>query len=121
MDMPTTLLEANPLVEENKNQVTVKRGPIVYCLESADLKNTNLFSVAIPSGIVFTPKSVLVGQTKMMGLEGTAKLLGTKNWNHNLYQPLTKTEAPIKITMIPYFAWANRGKTDMSVWLPVLK
>jgi DUF1680 family protein len=90
-------------------------------LESADLKNTNLFSVAIPSGIVFTPKSVLVGQTKMMGLEGTAKLLGTKNWNHNLYQPLTKTEAPIKITMIPYFAWANRGKTDMSVWLPVLK
>jgi DUF1680 family protein len=121
MDMPATLLEANPLVEENKNQVTVKRGPIVYCLESADLKNTNLFSVAIPSGIVFTPKSVLVGQTKMMGLEGTAKLLGTKNWNHNLYQPLTKTEAPIKITMIPYFAWANRGKTDMSVWLPVLK
>jgi DUF1680 family protein len=121
MDMPATLLEANPLVEENKNQVTVKRGPIVYCLESADLKNTNLFSVAIPSGIVFTPKSVLVGQTKMMGLEGTAKLFGTKNWNHSLYQPLTKTEAPIKITMIPYFAWANRGKTDMSVWLPVLK
>lgn len=121
MDMPATLLEANPLVEENKNQVTVKRGPIVYCLESADLKNTNLFNVAVPSGIVFTPKSVLVGQTKMMALEGTAKIVGTKNWNRSLYQPLNNTATPLKITMIPYFAWANRGKTDMSVWLPVLK
>jgi DUF1680 family protein len=42
-DMPATLLESNPLVEETKNQVTVKRGPIVYCLESADLPNQNIF------------------------------------------------------------------------------
>ena len=35
--MPVELMQANPLVEEIKNQVAVKRGPIVYCLESNEL------------------------------------------------------------------------------------
>ena len=25
----------------------------------------------------------------------------------------------IPITLIPYYAWNNRGSTEMSVWLPV--
>ncbi|MFC3362365.1 glycoside hydrolase family 127 protein [Pedobacter fastidiosus] len=37
LPMEAQLIESNPLVEENRNQVAVKRGPIVYCLESADL------------------------------------------------------------------------------------
>ncbi len=35
--MPVRLIEANPLVEETRNQVAIQRGPIVYCLESPDL------------------------------------------------------------------------------------
>jgi uncharacterized protein len=31
----------------------------------------------------------------------------------------TITAAPL--TAIPYFAWANRGKTEMIVWLPYEK
>ena len=38
MDMPVKLLEANPLAEEIRNQVVVKRGPLVYCLESMDIE-----------------------------------------------------------------------------------
>ena len=37
LPMPAQLIEANPLVEETRNQVAIKRGPIVYCLESPDL------------------------------------------------------------------------------------
>ena len=37
LPMPARLIEANPLVEETRNQVAIKRGPIVYCLESPDL------------------------------------------------------------------------------------
>lgn len=51
LDMQVTLLESNPLVEANKNQVAVKRGPIVYCLESPDLPNQNVFDVMIPASI----------------------------------------------------------------------
>ncbi|WP_020600868.1 hypothetical protein [Spirosoma panaciterrae] len=34
--IPVKRIESNPLVEENRNQVAVKRGSIVYCLELAD-------------------------------------------------------------------------------------
>src|SRR5207249_3861383 len=37
LPMPVRLIEANPYVEETRNQVAVMRGPIVYCLESTDL------------------------------------------------------------------------------------
>ena len=37
LPMPARLMEANPLVEEDLNQVAVQRGPVVYCLESPDL------------------------------------------------------------------------------------
>src|SRR6202011_778588 len=36
LPMPAQLLQAHPLVEEARNQVAVKRGPLVYCLESPD-------------------------------------------------------------------------------------
>jgi len=37
--MTVKMIEANPLAEEIRNQVAVKRGPIVYCLESVDNAN----------------------------------------------------------------------------------
>lgn len=47
--MPVTQMESHPLVEETRNQVAVKREPIVYCLESADLaKGTDLFDIVLP-------------------------------------------------------------------------
>jgi len=40
----------------------------------------------------------------------------------NKYQSLNRTVTgegtPVKLRLIPYFAFANRGKTDMAVWLP---
>ena len=35
LDMPAQLIESHPLVEETTNQIAVRRGPVVYCLESA--------------------------------------------------------------------------------------
>ena len=47
--MPPRLMEANPLVEEDLNQVAVQRGPIVYCLESPDLpRGVKISDVLIP-------------------------------------------------------------------------
>ena len=49
--MPVRLMEANPLVEETRNQVAVKRGPIVYCLESPDLpEGVRVQDVAVSAG-----------------------------------------------------------------------
>jgi DUF1680 family protein len=53
-------------------------------------------------------------------LEGDAKLQ-QHIFTKALYQPLNTTTQPIKIKLIPYYAWANRGQTDMTVWLPLIR
>ena len=50
LPMPVRLVEANPLVEESRNHVAVVRGPIVYCLEAADLpKDMRVSDVHLPA------------------------------------------------------------------------
>ncbi len=121
LEMPATLLESNPLVEETKNQVTVKRGPIEYCLESADLPMQNVFNIVIPSGIKFQPVPMKIDKGNVMALTGEARLLQNSNWKNSLYKELNTTTKPINIKLIPYYAWANRGQTDMTVWLPLMR
>jgi DUF1680 family protein len=122
MDMPAVLVESNPMVEESRNQVAVKRGPLVYCLESADLPKTEkLQSVLIPSLIALKPVPSSIGGQKLMTLKGTAVVKKKDDWNNKLYRELNTNTQNISIQLIPYYAWANRGRADMSVWLPVLR
>jgi uncharacterized protein len=117
LDMSVKLLESNPLVEATKNQVTVKRGPIVYCLESADLLQQNIFDVMIPTSIKLQPLPMKIHNGNVMCLVGDAKILQTTNWKNTLYKEVNTITKPIKIKLIPYYAWANRGQTDMTVWM----
>lgn len=119
LPMDANLIEANPLVEENRNQVAVKRGPIVYCLESSDMPGQNIFNAFIPVSTVFTPKAVTIDGATMMSLQGTAKMIEPKTWTNVLYRPVSTTSTTIPITLIPYYAWGNRGHSEMSVWLPL--
>jgi len=121
LEMPATLLESNPLVEETKNQVAIKRGPVVYCLESADLQNENVFNVMIPSSIKLQPVPMKVDIGNTVGLTGEARVLKNTNWKNTLYKEVNTTTQPIKIKLIPYYAWANRGQTDMTVWMPLMR
>ena len=53
--MPAQLIEAHPLVEETRNQVAVKRGPVVYCLESCDLPvGVRVQDVKVPADTKFS-------------------------------------------------------------------
>ena len=121
LNMPATLLESNPLVEETKNQVAVKRGPIVYCLESADLPNQNVFDVIIPASIKLEPVPMKIDIGNVMVLTGEARILQKTDWKNELYREVNTTTTAIKIKLIPYYAWANRGETDMTVWMPLMR
>ena len=119
--MEVDLIEANPLVEETRNQVAVRRGPVVYCVESADLPDSvGIYQVALPAQNDLKPAEMEIDGAKMMGLKGHAFFVDKKEWGNKLYrrvssQPLTK----VPITLIPYYAWDNRGEDDMSVWIPL--
>ena len=120
-DMPAQLIESHPLVEETMNQVAVKRGPIVYCLESRDLpSDVALASVRMPSDGEWKPRfdaKMLDGVTV---LEGTLVSREIGDWNGKLYREFKNAESrrfPCKL--IPYFVWSNRGPSEMTVWLPI--
>jgi uncharacterized protein len=120
-DMPATLIESNPMVEETRNQVTVKRGPVVYCLESNDLPQQKVFDVVIPASIKLQPVAMKIADGNVMALTGEARLLDQNQWNNTLYKEVNTKLKPVSIKLIPYYAWANRGKSDMTVWLPLMR
>ena len=120
LPMKARLVEANPLVEEAKNHVSVKRGPIVYCLEGQDIEgNHRLNDIAIPDDIQFTEKKITISGHEMIALEGDAVLVNQIPWDNNtLYRDLRPTrKQKVRIRLIPYYAWDNRGIQDMSIWL----
>ena len=81
MDMPVRLLEAHPLAEEIRNQVVVKRGPLVYCLESMDIANgEKIDNVLIPADIKLTPKKITIEGSPIVALEGKARLAPAISW-----------------------------------------
>jgi DUF1680 family protein len=119
LPMPAKLLEANPLVEETRNQVAVKRGPIVYCIESVDVGH-DVQDIILPVSIKFTPDMVTVGNTNLLSLTGEAKIVRKFDWTNRLYNEVSPTpEATSPIRLIPYYAWGNRGSSEMTVWIPV--
>ncbi|MHC4201024.1 MAG: hypothetical protein ACYSU0_13610, partial [Planctomycetota bacterium] len=48
-------------------------------------------------------------------------------WNGLLYRPFKPRtlrraeEDTVEITLIPYYAWANRGLSMMEVWIPLAR
>jgi DUF1680 family protein len=58
----------------------------------------------------------------LVSLEGDAELIDNTGWNDQLYKEIsTNQPKTIKIKLIPYFAWNNRGHSEMTVWLPISK
>lgn len=118
--MPVRLVEANQHVEETRNHVAVVRGPVVYCLESPDLPGgVNLSDVCVPVSAKLSP---VQGTSELEGvgaLAGALVVRSAKSWGDELYRDVEpEASAPVDVRLIPYFAWGNRGTTEMSVWLP---
>ena len=120
LDMRPRLVEANPLVEEAKNQVAVMRGPIVYCLEGQDIQGDYRISdIALPADIQLKEVPMTIEGHSFTALEGYAIVTNDKTWNNQtLYRELSKPSSQkVRIRLIPYYAWDNRGIQDMSLWL----
>ncbi|MGZ6520073.1 MAG: hypothetical protein ACXVED_21020 [Bacteroidia bacterium] len=55
-------------------------------------------------------------------METTAERVDNGQWNDQLYKEVSKRpDEKIQVRLIPYYAWGNRGHTEMSVWLPAVK
>lgn len=113
--MPVRRVYASPYVRQDLGKVCLMRGPLVYCLEEADNGN-NLHLVSLPEESEIVPaqgEGVLSGMTTLK-----AKGLRIVPEEGTLYRgaPCRRKEET-QLTFIPYFAWANRGVGEMTVWV----
>ena len=119
--MRVRLIEAHPWIEELRGQVAVGRGPLVYCLESHELpEGVRVSEIVVPPDIQLTPRHdpTLLGGITVLEDEAGRKAEG--DWSGKLYRELDRARSePIRIRLIPYYAWNNRGVSHMSVWMPL--
>ncbi len=98
-DMSIKLRRAHPKVKGHAGKVTVTRGPLVYCLESVDNPDVDIFTAHLD------PDSL--SNEFVLNLLGGCVVIHAK----------TMDGKPLKF--IPYFLWANRGESQMTVWVNV--
>lgn len=125
-DMPVKLTEANPRVRDTYGRVAVERGPLVYCLEGVDGAQPSPFDVSLlideNPAQNFTPefRADLLGGVTVIRAKAVAA--ATPHAQGPLYRALDQQNSPggkqTEVTLIPYYAWANRGPSEMEVWLP---
>jgi DUF1680 family protein len=121
LPMPAVFLEAHPLVEEARNQIAVRRGPVVYCLESSDLPSgVRVGEVGLTRGTKLTPRREPGSLGGITILEGRAEARLEGDWSGKLYRELsTRAARPVDLRLIPYYVWSNRGPSEMTVWMPL--
>jgi DUF1680 family protein len=116
-------VRANPLVREDAGRVALERGPLVYCIEQPDQPGFNLFDASLlddGSSFVSAFQADLLGGVTVVKHRGS--VVDRPFSGEPLYRPFReRVERPGKVeelTFIPYYAWANRGPSNMEVWVP---
>ena len=111
-DMPVQLLEAHPKVQENAGRLAVKRGPIVYCLEGID-NGDNLRDISINLNADFKICEESPFSLPVLYTDGYRR----KTDDCSLYNQASNNKISQKLKFIPYSNFANRGVTEMIVWI----
>ena len=124
LDMTPRLIAANPRIAEDAGKIAVQRGPLVYCLEqpdqSATIPDLLLRGAETPFTSEFKPD--LLGGVLVLKHEGAVyeRPLDREPLYETLHQARGRKTTRASLTLIPYYAWANRGPSAMEVWIPLL-
>ena len=111
LPMEVRQVVANPLVKDDLGKVALQRGPVMFCAEwkDNDGKTSNLL---VPSATTFTATYKPNTLNGIMELTATVPTVEV-DAAANSIRTVSKS-----MTAIPYYAWANRGKGEMTVWFP---
>jgi DUF1680 family protein len=100
LPMDARAVVAHDSVEADRGKVALERGPLVYAAESVDNEG-NVLDYAVD------PAADLEAQYRHNMLHGVTVLRGTA------YEGAQERS----LTAVPYYAWAHRGDSRMTVWM----
>ena len=109
LPMPVRASRCRNEVAADRGRTAITRGPLVYCAESPDNEG-HVFNYLV------TPENLCANVSEKFTPIADAEVLSvTVDAMRS-----TKTEAleAARLTLIPYFAWDNRGTASMEVWIP---
>lgn len=108
LPMPVRRVVADKHVKADSGRVAIERGPLVYCAEWPD-------NNGYVSNLVLDDTAVLTAEARPDLLNGVVVIKGEAT--AYLYRKGKVTSRKQPLTLIPYYAWAHRGKGEMAVWL----
>ena len=112
LDLTPVAVFADTRVIRDAGRLCVMRGPIVYCAESVD-NGPNLHSYLVPADFSYEEQA-----DEYFGLPTlTISCFKRVNTAEGLYTHKAPRTEQATLKLIPYNAFANRGETDMAVWL----
>jgi DUF1680 family protein len=147
LDMSPKIMRASSRIREDIGKVAVMRGPMVYCAEEADNPGPLwLYSVPTSTFVATSTASISTAETSIAALPGVIALQiaaereeedddsnDSNSNSNNGAIPYKQVTAPLSkereqdqererlskatLTLIPYYAWANRAEGQMSVWI----
>jgi DUF1680 family protein len=110
LPMPARVVQPHPRIDAVRGCVALARGPLVYCVEQADL----------PDGV--TLEDVRIDPSAPVVGDRTLEVAGSIHHPAaDLYpSALDETTEPITVIALPYFLWGNRKPGPMRVWIPAV-
>ena len=102
------MIKCSNKVRANVDKAAVTRGPFVYCIEQADNgKNLQMLKISKNPEFELDGDSVIAKGCREKEID-------------DLYSEWSETEAEeVKIRLIPYYKWGNRGENEMSVYIRI--
>ncbi|MCB2407864.1 glycoside hydrolase family 127 protein [Hymenobacter lucidus] len=111
LPMDVRQVQAHTSVQDNLGKVALQRGPVVYCAEWKD-NNGKASNLLVPAATTFTTRFQPEMLNGIMQLQATVPAVQIDAANSSI------STTRQTLTAIPYYAWANRGKGEMTVWFP---
>jgi DUF1680 family protein len=111
LPMEPRYIRAHDRVAADEGLHALQRGPIVYCLEGIDQQDHQVFNKYLSEDV--TPLYAF----EPLKLNGIVELFASGGEvSRDLDGELLEREA--LLSAVPYAVWNNRGKGEMTVWIP---
>ena len=104
-------VDANTEIDQNAGKACLSYGPLILCAEGVD--NGTLKGISI-GNIDDAVLDVDINSPSVLKAVVNGFISKSNGTIYSYDKPKTENK---QITFIPYFAWGNRGKNDMKVWI----